>query len=68
MRLIVIRPHPSLPPGYIGKLEGLWLDLDSMGVRQDYLPEMLAGWRAHATGEYEVRDYDGARAEIYEVR
>ncbi|MYY79816.1 MULTISPECIES: hypothetical protein [unclassified Streptomyces] len=69
---IVVRPAPSfrgtLPP----RLDGWWYD------RADF-PEALpgqgidaivryGGFVAVATGRFEVRDYDGAVAEVFEVR
>lgn len=64
---IVVRAASDLPPGFLPRgMEGRWLD------RRE-LPEH---WGLHesatavaaATGRFEFRDYDGAFAEVYEVR
>jgi hypothetical protein len=69
---IVIRPAPDLPDQLPPRLDGWWYD------RADF-PEALpgegieavaryGGYVAVATGRFEVRDPDGAVAEVFEVR
>ncbi|WP_413102249.1 hypothetical protein [Streptomyces sp. Inha503] len=67
---IVIRPATNLPPGFLSPHEdGRWYDASTM-------PEMVLGplapgeTRAVAvpTGRFEVRDHDGAVAEVWEVQ
>jgi hypothetical protein len=70
---IVIRPAADLPPGFLPDREnGRWYDRASMpqadtGTSLDALIK-YGGGVAVATGRFEVRDYDGAVAEVYEVR
>ncbi|WP_097921732.1 hypothetical protein [Streptomyces sp. wa1063] len=69
---IVIRPAADLPPGFLpAKEDGRWYDRASMPAGP---PPGFASpggvWEAVAvpTGRFEVRDYDGAVAEVWEVR
>ncbi|MBZ6102709.1 hypothetical protein ACH4NO_18030 [Streptomyces olivaceus] len=70
---IVIRPAPDLPEGFLPEREnGRWYDRADMpqaGVESsvDALIR-YGGGVAVATDRFEVRDYDGAVAEVYEVR
>ena len=71
---IVIRPAPDLPPGFLSAhFDGRWFDRSDMP--QPSSPEAgqdaairWGGMVAVATGRFEVRDHDGAVAEVYEVR
>lgn len=70
---IVIRPAPDLPPGFLPEREnGRWYDRSDMRQvnSEDRLDLVIqyGGGVAVATGRFEVRDYDGAVAEVYEVR
>lgn len=70
---IVIRPAVGLPPGSVpAHLDGRWYDRSS-------IPESSVGPRLGAIGEYggltaapagrfEVRESDGAVAEVWEIR
>lgn len=64
---IVVRPSADLPPGFLPPhLDGWWY-----GVTQ--LPDLFGPHGAGdavavPTGRFEVRDSDGAVAEVYEVR
>ncbi|MBD3004900.1 hypothetical protein [Streptomyces sp. 5-10] len=64
---VVVRPASDLPPGFLPPdLDGVWLD------RQEFDGCDLAfghgGAIAVATGRFEVRESDGAVAEVFEVR
>lgn len=69
---IVIRPAADLPPGFLPPhQDGLWLD------RSTILPGPAPGSAvapgvseavAVPTGRFEVREHDGAVAEVWEVR
>lgn len=66
---IVIRPHPDLPPGYLPPhLDGRWYDRNEIpegfGTPSHDPTETVAV----PTGRFEVRDWDGAVAEVYEIR
>lgn len=67
---IVIRPAPGLPAGCVPPhLDGRWLDTTRIPVDEPLnLPPGTAAARAVPTGRFEVRDYDGAVAEVYEVQ
>lgn len=67
---IVIRPAPDLSPGALSSFsDGRWYD------RSDFpespgLPigSVIGKWTAVPSGRFEVRDYDGAVAEVWEAR
>lgn len=71
---IVIRLSPDLPPGTLPKgYDGRWFDRSQMPQPAD--PEAgrnavirYGGGVAVATGRFEIREHDGAIAEVYEVR
>lgn len=70
---IVIRPAPDLPPGFLPEREnGRWYDRATLPQvdAESSLHALIryGGGVAVATGRFEVRDYDGAVAEVYEVR
>lgn len=70
---IVIRPAHDLPPGFVPEREnGRWYDRTDMPEADiEQTADALiryGGGVAVATGRFEVRDYDGAVAEVYEVR
>jgi hypothetical protein len=68
---IVIRPAPGLPDGFMPPdLDGKWIDLDTVPVRFPRNPEGVTVTEnvPVPTGRFEVRDHDGAVAEVYEVR
>lgn len=66
---VVIRPAPGLPSGFLPPhWDGRWIDRAT-------IPEVYTGHAAQMstatavpTGRFEVRDYDGAVAEVFEVR
>lgn len=64
---IVVRPAPTLPPGFLPPgLDGKWFD-------RAMFPEGVGAYSwgdavAIATGRFEVRDSDGAVAEVFEIR
>jgi hypothetical protein len=65
---IVIRPAPDLPPGFLpAREDGRWYDRDNIpyGPPAGSSPGEAV---AVPTGRFEVREYDGAVAEVYEVR
>lgn len=70
---IVIRPAPECPPGFLPpSFDGRWYDLADMPQPLD--PEAAQGravaWGGMAAvpiGRFEIRDYDGAVAAVYEV-
>lgn len=65
---IVIRPAPNLPPGLLPPhLDGYWFDVNAVphGFATQHNGTEVT---AVPTGRFEVRDYDGAVAEVYEVR
>jgi hypothetical protein len=69
---IVVRPAPDLPPGFLPDREnGRWYDRADMPQvdTESSLDAILryGGGVAVATGRFESR-YDGAVAEVYEVR
>lgn len=71
---IVVRAAPDLPPGFLPPhLDGRWYDRRDIADGPPAgtpLPGGVAGAQAVAvaTGRFEVREYDGAVAEIWEVR
>lgn len=66
---VVIRPAADLPPGFLSKqLDGVWFDRSQLPSRPEELPTGLTHGVAVPTGRFEVRDYDGAVAEVWEVR
>lgn len=66
---VVIRPAPGLPEGVVPPhWDGRWIDRAT-------LPEVyvrpgagMSTTTAVPTGRFEVRDYDGAVAEVFEVQ
>lgn len=64
---IVIRPAPDLPPGFLPPhLDGRWYETSQMApLARDHESGDVV---AVPTGRFEVRDYDGAVAEVYEVK
>ncbi|WP_030777318.1 hypothetical protein [Streptomyces sp. NRRL S-920] len=69
---IVIRPAEDLPGAVPPRLNGWWYDRASFpeaapGAGYDAVAR-YGGYVAVATGRFEVRDYDGAVAEIFEIR
>lgn len=71
---IVIRAAPGLPPWFLPtSMDGRWYDRADMPEGPPAgtpLPEGVIGSQAVAvpTGRFEVRDYDGAVAEVWEAR
>lgn len=68
---IVIRPAPDLPPGFLPVREdGRWYDRAAIPEVYVQDPPSPGESRAVAvpSGRFEVRDYDGAMAEVWEVR
>jgi hypothetical protein len=66
---VVFRPAPGLPEGFLpDRMDGQWMDL--MDVDPSDVKSMKLGdhGRARPTGRFEVRDSDGARAEVWEIR
>lgn len=71
---IVIRLAPDLPPGFLSEdFDGRWVDrsdvpqASSTETAQDAAVR-YGGMVAVPTGRFEARDYDGAVAEVFEVR
>ena len=70
---IVIRPAADLPPGLLPERgNGRWYDRSSLrqADQEQSINALIqyGGGVAVATGRFETRDYDGAVAEVYEVR
>lgn len=70
---IVLRPGPGLPDGFLPPdLDGRWIDRCTVLSSRPTLPPHLrdAGSEAVAvpTGRFEVREYDGAVAEVWEFQ
>jgi hypothetical protein len=66
--LVVIRPAPSLPPGFLPRgWDGLWLDRSQIPSELLVRPGASGVATAVATGRFEVRE-DGAVAEVFEVQ
>jgi hypothetical protein len=64
---IVIRPAPGLPPGFLPPhLDGRWYD--AAQIPELFRSHSLSDAVAVPSGRLEVRDSDGAVAEVYEVR
>ena len=64
---VVIRASPDLPPGFLPeRLDGMWFDRSTLPSRPEDVD--LPGGVAVPSGRFEVRDYDGAVAEVWEVR
>jgi hypothetical protein len=64
--LIVVRPAPDLPPGFLpADLDGKWFDVSLMpeGIESFSYGDAVAV----PSGRFETRE-DGAVAEVYEVR
>ena len=67
---IVLRASPDVPPGWMPRgLDGRWYDRAQF-VEGLERPADLPRWHATAvpTGRFEVRDHDGAVAEVWEAR
>lgn len=66
---VVIRPAPDLPPGFVPPhWDGRWLDRADMPFGPPPADGTWSTATAVPTGRFEVRDSDGAVAEVYEVR
>lgn len=71
---VVIRPAPGLPEGFVSpQMDGRWFNRADMPVGPSagtQLPKGVFMTQAVAvpTGRFEVRDYDGAVAEVREVQ
>ncbi|NMI01495.1 hypothetical protein [Pseudonocardia acidicola] len=69
---IVLRSGPALPEGFLPVgWEGRWFDRATFasGPGQELrVPGRYAVGVATPTGRFEVREYDGAVAEVWEVR
>ncbi|MER6778473.1 MULTISPECIES: hypothetical protein [unclassified Streptomyces] len=64
---VVIRPAPDLPPGVLPpRFDGRWYNLAD--VPQVFGAPAGGGYVAVPSGRFEVRDPDGAVAEVWEVR
>ncbi len=64
---IVLRAYPDAPPGWMPRgLEGRWYDRAQF--TEGLFPDSGYQAVAVAAGRFEVRDYDGAVAEVFEVR
>jgi hypothetical protein len=62
----VIRvPQDVRVPPFVRAKDGWWYDLDCMPVRFEF---GRTDWVAVPTGKFEVREHDGAVAEVFEVR
>lgn len=70
---VVIRPAPDLPPGFNfpDRWNGMWLDRSQ--IPEDWTPGRTppgvttSTMKCVPTGRFEVRDYDGAVAEVWEA-
>lgn len=70
---VVVRPAPDLPPGYLSpRWDGRWLDASRLpeAPGPGQLPPGFTGvtMTLAPAGRFEVRDYDGAVAEVWEAR
>lgn len=68
---IVLRPSAGLPPDYEfpDRWNGLWLDRAEVPEGPDrIMPPGSSVVKFVATGRFEVRDDDGAVAEVFEVQ
>lgn len=72
---IVLRPGPGLPHGFLpDDMDGRWLDRSQIPVRgtngphPPHIREEGLGAVAVPTGRFEVREYDGAVAEVWEFQ
>jgi hypothetical protein len=66
---VVIRPSPDLPDGFLpADLDGKWFDRAQLPAKPEDLPTGLVSGVAVPSGRFEVRDWDGAVAEVWEVR
>lgn len=69
---VVLRRHPDLPEQFRlpAGFEGRWLDRSQVPLRRPRPPHGVDLREAVAvpTGRFEVRDYDGAVAEVWEFR
>lgn len=73
--LIVIRPHPDLVSG-LGvdrlppHLDGRWMDVSALSAEPDFPNHVhtTVCCTATPTGRFEVRESDGAVAEVWEIR
>lgn len=69
---VVLRAAPDLPEGFMPPgMDGRWYDralVPGGPPPGASLPEGVSQAVAVATGRFEVRDYDGAVAEVFEIR
>jgi len=69
---IVIRPAADLPDGWLPvELDGKWVDRTSLPTRDQIQgsPAVQFGTAvAVPSGRFEIREHDGAIAEVYEIR
>lgn len=69
-RYVVFRPAPGVPASFLPEsVEGRWEDVHAIpGPGKVYaLGERVGTATGRATGRFEMRDTDGALAEVYEV-
>ncbi len=69
---IVVRPSPDLPPGYLSpKWDGRWIDGSQLpkAPAPGQLPPgfIETTMTLTPTGRFEMRDHDGAVAEVWEA-
>jgi hypothetical protein len=57
----VWEPHPDLPPGELGKIDGRWEFIEDISVVKS-----VGGWPVTQTDRYVERS-DGERARVFEV-
>lgn len=66
---VVIRAAADLPPGAVPEgFEGRWLDRTQVEPAPLVEPANVGKATAVPTGRFEVREYDGAVAEVWEIR
>lgn len=66
---IVIRPASDLAPGSIpAHLDGRWYDRSGIPPKGLAVGGQKGDLTARPTGRFEVRDSDGAVAEVWEIR
>jgi hypothetical protein len=63
---IVLRAGPGLPEGFLPPdVEGRWLDRTQVPMGRPEKPLLAV---AVPTGRFEIREYDGAVAEVWEFQ
>lgn len=66
---VVLRAAADLPPGVLpSDLDGRWYDRSEVHPGCSFAERMAAKVAAVPTGRFEVREHDGAVAEVWEVR